>query len=196
MDIFQQSFKVELAKAMGVVAAQDAVRAQKIPNPVTVTEGVIDAETWAGLITKRGADAQDYWKDRTLHPSKDPIKAGIASEARYVSQTKKALDSGARKKALEKTNLAEWGEDVEATPASSYGDGLKNKSKKIARKIAALQPLVEALRKAIASMPDTTDSEREKKMTAARRGMIVVGQVMKGVLTADALTRAISEVAK
>jgi hypothetical protein len=73
---------------------------------------------------------------------------------------------------------------------------LKNKSKKISRKIAALQPLVEALRKAIASMPDTTDSEREKKMTAARRGMIVVGQVMKGVLTPDALTRAIGEVAK
>ena len=169
MQIFQQSFTNELAKAMGVVAAQDKVRLSKPPNPVTVTEGVLDASTWAELIIKRGSDAQDYWKSQSLKPSKDPIKAGIAAEPFYVSQTKKALDSGARKKALEKTNLAEWGEDVEATPASSYGDGLKNKSKKITRKIAALQPLVESLRKAIASMPETNDSELIELMVGSKK---------------------------
>jgi hypothetical protein len=193
MDIFAETLRVELAKGMGKIKALEVASAARPPNPVTVTEGVLDPTTWAGLIVSRGSAAAEYWKKKTLTPKKDPIKAGIDAEAYYASQTKKSIESGARKKALEKTNLTEWGEDVEATPASKYGDALTNKSAKIARKIGKLQPLVEGLRKAIAAMPETTDPEREKKMIAARRGMKLVGQVMKGVVGPESITKAISE---
>jgi len=189
LSIFQKAFAVELAKGMGTIKAMEVKSAAKPPNPITITEGVIDPVTWAGLIVKRGSEAADYWKDRTLHPSKDPIKAGIDAEAFYVSQTKAALDSGARKHALEKTNLTEYGEIVEATPASAYGDGITRKKAKIENKIGKLQPLVEGLRKAIAAMPETTDGEREKKMIAARRGMKLVGKVMKGVLGPESISK-------
>jgi len=196
MAIFQEAFTVELAKAMGKVAAiETAARARK-PNPITVSPEVLPADEWAGLIVKRGSDAQEHWKTRTLSPSKDPIAEGIKAEAFYASQTKKSIDNQARKKALEKVTLAEYGEDVEATPASAYGDALKRKELKIKRKIGKLQPLVEGLRKAIAAMPADTDSQRENKMRAARRGEIVIGQVMKGVVGPEAIGKAIAELGR
>jgi len=189
LSIFQKAFAVELAKGMGTIKAMEVKSAAKPPNPITITEGVIDSATWAGLIVKRGADAAEYWKKRTLSPSKDPIKAGIDAEAYYASQTKAAIDSQARMKALQKTNLTEYGEIVEATPPSAYADGLTRKTVKINTKIGKLQPLVEGLRKAIAAMPETTDGEREKKMIAARRGMKLVGKVMKGVLGPESIAK-------
>jgi len=194
MQIFAQAFAVELAKGMGTIKAIEVKSANRPANPITVTEGVIDKDTWAGLIVERGGAAADYWKKKTLAPSRDPIKAGIDSEAYYASQTKAAIETQARKKALEKTNLTEYGEIVEATPATAYSDGLTRKKGKINIKIGKLQPLVEGLRKAIAAMPETTDAEREKKMIAARRGMKIVGKVMKGVLGPEAIGTAIKEI--
>jgi len=191
MEIFGEAFKTELAKAMGTSHAIMVKSHSRTPNPITVTEGVLDPDTWAKLIVDRGSAAQDYWKDRTLHPSKDPIAAGIKAEKKFKDRMETVLKNEARKKGLEKTNLTEYGEDVDATPSTAYGDGLKNKSKKITRKISRLQPLVEGLRKAIAAMPEDTDPQREAKMRAARRGMILVGQAMKGIVGPADIEKAI-----
>jgi len=193
MEIFAEAFKTEMAKAMGTSHAIMVKSHSRPANPIEVTPGVIAADKWAGLIVTRGKAAEDHWKDQTLHPSRDPIAAGIAAEKKFKDRMETALKLEARKKGLEKTNITEYGEDVDATPATAYGDGLKNKEKKIGRKIARLQPLVEALRKAIAGLPEDTDSQRESKMRAARRGMILVGQAMKGIVTAENIA---SEIAK
>jgi len=187
MEIFAEALRVEMARAMGTSHGIMVKSHSRPANPIEVTPGVIAADKWAGLIVDRGSAAADHWKDRTLHPSADPIKAGIAAEKKFQDRMTVALKTEARKKGLEKTNLSEYGEDVDATPATAYADGLKNKTKKIGRKIARLQPLVEALRAAIAAMPQDTDAQRESKMRAARRGMILVGQAMKGIVTAETI---------
>jgi len=187
MEIFAEAFKTEMAKAMGTSHAIMVKSHSRPANPIEVTPGVIASDKWAGLIVDRGSAAQDHWKDRTLHPTANPIEEGIKAEKKYQDKMAVVLKTEARKKGLEKTNITEYGEDVDATPATAYGDGLKNKAKKIGRKIARLQPLVEALRKAIAAMPQDTDPQREAKMRAARRGMILVGQAMKGIVTAETI---------
>jgi hypothetical protein len=196
MAIFQEAFRVTLAQALGTIAAQDQVRAQLKPNPVVLTPGVIGATEWAGLIVKRGSDAAAHWKAKTLTPEKDPIAEGIKADPYWQSQTKAAMAAGSRVAGLKKTSLAEWGKIVEDTPETAYADGLTRKKGKIETKIGALQPLVDALKKAIAAMPETTDSERENKMRAARRGMKLIKLAMKGLIGPGDITKAVTELGR
>jgi len=175
-DQFQYAFAELLKRMPAVVLNAKAVDLKA--NPVTpgVGERVISADTWHKRWKGSGDAAADDWYERTLTPRKDPIDTAVkANEKRKdrLAAAEKAEKWVKKMKNLKKEDVFEG---VIGAGVEGYKGGLDSKSAKTKRRIEALRPKVLALAEAIDKLADKTDADREKKMLAARRGMIQIGQ--------------------
>jgi len=148
-------------------------------NPVT--KKVIPPERWKDKLIKRATAAASDWIDGIKSPSRDPVKAAIEADAKWKDRVMQAIKEDRRKKALEKVSHADIVAVVEKLGERAFVDGITAREAKIAKRIAELQPLVQAVSDAIQSMPDATDADREKRLLMARRLMIEVGKKRRGV---------------
>ena len=148
-------------------------------NPVT--KKVIPPERWKDKLIKRATAAASDWIDGIKSPSRDPVKAAIEADAKWKDRVMQAIKEDRRKKALEKVSHADIVAVVEKLGERAFVDGITARETKIAKRIAELQPLVQAVSDAIQSMPDATDADREKRLLMARRLMIEVGKKRRGV---------------
>jgi hypothetical protein len=127
------------------------------------------------------------WKDRQIanlkasgrasylvglkSPKADPIQRGIDTEEKYANNTKKAIESGARKLALGKTNMAEWYKYSAELGADKLVDGVVKREAKVTAFTTSYQPmLVDHLSK-IDALAEDTDTDRENKMLENLRGL-------------------------
>lgn len=148
-------------------------------NPVT--KKVIPPERWKDKLIKRATAAASDWIEGIKSPSRDPVKAAIEADAKWKDRVMQAIKEDRRKKALEKVSHADIVAVVEKLGERAFVDGITAREAKIAKRIAELQPLVQAVSDAIQSMPDATDADREKRLLMARRLMIEVGKKRRGV---------------
>jgi len=156
------------------------VRDDLVPNN-PVTKKVLSPDKWKERLIKRATAAADDWIEGIKNPSRDPIKASIEADAKWKDRTQQAMKEDRRKKALEKVSLSDIIAVVEKLGTRAFVDGVIARESKIAKRIAELQPLVQAVSDAIQAMPDATDSDREKRLLMARRLMIEVGKKRRGV---------------
>jgi len=190
--VLQQEI-TKVTKEMSAAAAKSSKNPENPGNPIEVSPDILEADEWVDLIVTRGSEAAPRWKSKTLKPKRNPLKAAIGAFEWYKKRLMDTLKDETFKKALGEWTLEDYGAAVEAVEPARYGDALEAKRWKITRKIGKLRPLVNALRKAILAMPETTEKEREAKMLAARRGMIVIGKVIKGVLKPEAIAEEIKK---
>jgi hypothetical protein len=156
------------------------VRQDLVPhNPVT--KKVIPPDKWAERQIKRATAAADDWLDGLKSPSRDPVKAAIEADGKWKDRMQQAIKEDRRKKALEKVSHADIVAVAEKIGPSGFAQGITAREAKIKKRIAELQPLVQAVSDAIQSMPDATDADREKRLIMARRLMIEVGKKRRGV---------------
>jgi len=156
-------------------------------DPITLGPRVISADEITNKLVTRAADAAPTWLQRVKSPRKHPLVEGRAAEPKYKSKMETVLKEERRKKALEKVTDEDLIAGIDAAGEDAFRTGIERKKGKVQRRMAVLQPLYIVLAKAIDAMPTGTDAEREKKMLAARRAMIVVGKVRRGELGADAI---------
>jgi len=104
-------------------------------------------------------------------PAKDPIAAGIAAEAKYAAEVKKAVDAGSRKAALEKTTMAEWYKYSSELGKGRLVEGVTKREAKVSSFITAFQPMLTSHVAKIDGMAQATDGEREQKMLENLRGL-------------------------
>ena len=148
-------------------------------NPVT--KKVIPPDKWKDRLIRRATAAADDWLEGIRSPSRDPIKASIEADAKWKDRIQQAIREDRRKKALEKVSWAEAVAVAEKVGPSGFAAGIVARESKIAKRVAELQPLVQAVSDAIQAMPDATDADREKRLLAARRLMIEVGKKRRGI---------------
>lgn len=179
------AFESDFDKALGKLDADQGIGSEAnltLPdNPVTIGESVISAEDWAEKQLRRAAAAGEDWKRGVLNPRRNPIEAAIKADAKRKDRLAEAERKGKWKAAMERVDVDAMYETIEQSSASIYTDGIARRSTKIKNKIAKLQPAVKALKESIQAMPDGTDTEREQKMLAARRGMLKIGDALRGV---------------
>lgn len=146
------------------------------PNPATVTR-VLDPKDWVDkqIETMTSVGKANYLRG-IKHPKKDPIKAGIAAQSKYVEKMKDEKVLARRKTQLQKTNMDEWVLMAETLGADKLVDGVVKRRFKIERFVAKYQPLLKTHLAAIDAMPDVTEADRESKMLANKRGL----QKLKG----------------
>jgi len=104
-------------------------------------------------------------------PAKDPIAAGIAAEDKYAGEVKKAIEAGSRKKALEKTTMAEWYKYSSELGKGRLVEGVTKREAKVSSFITSFQPMLTSHVAKIDGMAQATDGEREQKMLENLRGL-------------------------
>lgn len=152
-------------------------------NPVTPGDRVPSADEWADKMVANATRSGDEWLKKTLSPRKNPIEAAIAADKKRKDRLDEAERQGKWKKSMERVDVDEMYATIEAVGAGGYTAGIESRKGKIKSKINKLRPQVLALAETIDKMPQDSDAQREARMLAARRGMIKVGQKLRGIET-------------
>lgn len=157
-------------------------------NPISLGPRVKSAADWVeDQIT--GAKARSKrWLANSMKPKKDPQAAALAATEKYKSRLKEAIDEGRWEGAVAGYDEGARMEVIKAVGTAGFERGLETHRAKVVSKINKLQPLVASVAETIDKMPQDTDSEREARMIAARRLMLEVGKIMKGVKTGTPTT--------
>lgn len=142
---------------------------------------VTPPDKWAKKMLERSANAGQDWLDGVKNPSRDPAQAAVKAAPKWKQKMQDAIASGKWEKKMAKVNGAEIAAAAERAGPSAYTQGIANRSEKITRVIADLQPRVSALQNKINSLPDVTDADREKKMIENMRGMKQIGKDRAGI---------------
>ena len=178
---FQDKFDV----ALDVVIEETGAAGEKdltLPdNPVTVGGRVIDASEWAKRQLEGSAGAGERWLYGVLHPKRHPITAAIAANKKRKDRLAKSEQEEKWLKSMARVDVDEMYKTIEAVGPAGYTQGVANREGKITKRIAELQPMVEALAKALDEMPQDTSAQREAKMIASKRGMEAIGRKRRGI---------------
>jgi len=136
-------------------------------------------EDWiTGVRAKRAK-----WKKRLTDKGAFVLERAKAAEDKWADKMRGAIEAKARLKALEKVTPEAYNAAVEATAPEDYSRGAERRLAKYKARIAEIRDMVNMIKNLIAKMPEATEDQRERKMLAARRCMIVVGQYRKGIIT-------------
>jgi hypothetical protein len=133
---------------------------------------VISPEDWKArqLNTLKAVGRTNYLQG-VASPKADPIARGIATEEKYGIETRKAIDEGRRKAALQKTSMAEWAQYSTTIGADKLVDGVVKREAKVADFITKFQPMLSSHLAKIDSLSEATDSDRENRMLENLRGL-------------------------
>ena len=145
-----------------------------IHNPVV--RKVISVDRWKKKQIDRAEAAKDDWLEGVKNPSRNPIEAAIAAKSKMIDRHAAAIKAGKWEKNLAKSSQAEIIAIASAVGPEGFAKGVRARETKIGRVVGELQPLAQSVSDAIQAMPDATDSDREKRLTTARKLMIEVGK--------------------
>jgi len=151
----------------------------RVGNPVNLGPLVPDAADWAKKMVDRAMASGDAWLQGTLHPTKEPLAAAIASNDRYKQRTLEALNEDRWVKAMKATDEAMMYQIIEASGPGAYTGGVNSRRVKIEAAVGRLQPKVLALKRTIEGMANVSDADREARMIASLRGMREIGKQLK-----------------
>jgi hypothetical protein len=150
-------------------------------NPVELAPPVLPAEEWAAKAADRAVAAADEWLKRVMRPRRHPVEAAIAADKKRKDRLAEAERKGKWVAAMKQVDVDEMYKTIEAVGSAGFAAGIEARRGKIVKKISKLQPLVSALKEEIQKMPEETDAQREKRMLAARRGMLKIGDILRGI---------------
>ena len=139
---------------------------------MSTVKRVISPEDWKNrqLGTLKAVGRTNYLIG-IASPKADPIARGIATEEKYAIETRKAIDEGRRKTALQKTSMAEWSQYSQSIGADKLVDGVVKREAKVTDFITKFQPQLSSLLSKVDSLPEATDSDRENRMLENLRGL-------------------------
>lgn len=183
LDNFEDLFSEILDRVNASTGANAPADLTLPDNPVSPGARVPEADEWAETMIENATRSGDRWLRKTLTPRKHPIQAAIAADKKRKQRLEEAERQGKWVKSMERVDVDAMYETIEAVGSSGYTSGIAAREAKIKTKIGKLRPQVLALAETIDKMPQDTDQQREERMLAARRGMIKVGQKLRGVET-------------
>jgi len=180
LDAFQKAFSQLLDDVTQNPDKYDFLTETQVGNPISLGPRVIPPEEWAAKQVARATSAASDWEKNVTRPRKNPIEAAIAADAKRKDRLAEAEKQDKWKKKMAKVDLDEMYKTIRNIGASGYSAGIQARQHKVQRVVNELQPMVAALAASIDAMPQATDADREKRLLAARRGMIEIGKKRTG----------------
>lgn len=150
-------------------------------NPITLGPLVISPEEWAEKQVERASRAASEWEKNVQRPRRDPIKAAIAAGPKRAEKLRESLDNKKWEKAMAGVDEDLMYSVIRKRGAAAFRSGIEDRKEKVLARAKELQPMVATLKATIDAMPDVTDADREKRLLAARRGMIEIGKKRRGI---------------
>lgn len=155
--------------------------APRMGNPIPLGPLVMTPEDWAKKQVKNASAAAAEWEKNVLNPRRDPIQAAIAAAPKRDQKVREALEQKKWEKAMAKVDEDLMYQTIRKRGAPAFRAGVEDRQGKVLKVAQELQPMVAALKQEIDNMPDVSDSDREKRLLAARRGMITIGKKRRGI---------------
>ena len=178
---FMSSFKATLDQLDTDPELRRELTESRRGNPITLGSLVKSPEEWADKQVKNAANAAAEWEKNVLAPRKDPLKAAIAAAPKRAQKVRESLEQGKWEKAMAKVDEDLMYATIRKRGASAFRAGVEDRKEKVLAVAKELQPMVATLKQSIDAMPDVTDADREKRLLAARRGMIEIGKRRRGI---------------
>jgi len=144
---------------------------------------------WAEGVEATG----ERWKRRAMRPKAFAPEAAIKAVAKFKAKLKKALEAGYWEKKLGKITVEELSEILAATTPEDFVRGALRRKSKMYRRIDEQRELRIYAATKMDAMPVETDAQRERKMLAARRTNIIIGEFLKGIIDASTARSRIDE---
>jgi len=138
----------------------------------------------------------DRWKRRVMRPKAFAPEAAVKAVAKYKAKLKKALEAGYWEKKLGKITIDELSEVLAATTADDFIRGATKRKFKMHRRIDEQRELRVYAATKMDAMPQETDAQRERKMLAARKTNIIIGEFLKGIIDATTARSRIDDATK
>lgn len=149
-------------------------------NPITLGPRVTDAASWAKDQVEAAKAKATKWHERSKRPKKVPSQAALAAKEKWRNRLQEAIDENRWEGAMGKVDEDVRMQVIDNVGASGFSQGIERHKPKVDAKVKVLQPLVLALAQTLDDMPVATDTDREAKMIAAKRGMQAIGKTLKG----------------
>lgn len=133
---------------------------------------VISPEEWKNRqINTLKAVGRTNYLEGIKAPKADPIARGIATEGKFADAMRKAIDAEARRKGLEKTDMATWYKYASTIGADKLVDGVVKREDKVSAFVTTFHPLLTSHLGKIDALPEETDADRENRMLENLRGL-------------------------
>lgn len=161
---------------------QEVIGEKKSGNPISLGRRIPTPEDMTKLQIKGVADNKQKWLERTLHPKKNFKEEALKPTAveRYKESMRKVIDEDRHKGGMELVDESETMKIIEAVGADGYAGAVKARESKILRVHKELDSDRLALASEIDDMDVATDSDREAKMIANKRGLQAIGKKRRG----------------
>lgn len=150
-------------------------------NPISLGPRVTDPASWAADQIAAAKAKATKWLEKSRRPKKVPSVAALAANEKRIERLNQSLADKTWEGAMGKVDEDLRMQVIEKGGAAAFSSGIDRHSPKVDAKVKVLQPLVLALAQELDRMSVATDSEREAKMIAAKRGMQQIGKTLKGV---------------
>ncbi len=131
----------------------------------------LSADQWAAKLATRAGNAGQDWLTGVQNPSRDPVKAAIAAEAKWKAKTQEAINKGTWAKKMAKVTAADIIATATKVGTQAYTNGIAARTDKIAAAGARILPQIYKVADTVAAMPDVTDADRDARMLANVKGL-------------------------
>lgn len=139
---------------------------------MSAVKRVISPEEWKNRqINTLKAVGRTNYLEGIKAPKADPIARGIETEGKFADAMRKAIDNEARRKGLEKTDMAAWYKYASTIGADKLVDGVTKREDKVVKFVTTFHPLLVSHLAKIDALAEETDADRENRMLENLRGL-------------------------
>ena len=151
-------------------------------NPMVLGPRLPSSDEWTDLQIAGARNNAAKWLERTTKPKKNFKEEALraTSRARFRSSMENVLAKDLWAGGMALVDESETIATIQAGGAGVYTSGVERRKAKIRRRVEELRGSRLALCSTIDAMPVGTDSEREAKMIANKRGLQAIGLARRG----------------
>jgi len=151
-------------------------------NPMVLGPRLPSADEWADLQVAGARNNAAKWLARVTKPKKNFKEEALreTSRARYRTSMEQVLAKDLWAGGMALVDESETMATITAGGSAVYTSGVERRKAKIRRRVAELREDRLALCSTIDAMPVGTDTEREAKMIANKRGLQAIGLRRRG----------------
>lgn len=125
---------------------------------------VKSAERWASQQIENAKAGSKDWLDGINNPSRDPVEAAKAAAPKWKNAMEKAIKDDRFKKGLDKTSTAQIQATANKLGTGVFEQGIEARTDKIKEAVRRRQAVAQSISDSIQSMPDATESDRDKRV--------------------------------
>lgn len=159
----------------------EALHGQEIAPGIHIQNPGPDPARTADKLLRRVQGAAEDYVAGMRAPRRDPVQAAVRAKGKWWGRLQEANQHNLYERGVRSQNYPEGVEIATSDGGMAFTQGVAKRAAKIQRVHQDLMPRLGALSQQIQAMPQDTESQREARLLAARRGAIAIGRARKGV---------------